>query len=118
MTKFKDLTWPTVVFVAIFASFNIKDSRFFKRFRPVTVKTVLTQQIDSTKTTDSVRFNAFSADYRIYVALKDHIKYFSSSDTVVTVYDTSGKVVVESTSIKDLGDLESLKIKEIIKKKP
>lgn len=117
MTKIKDFIWPAILCVAILLAFKFKGSTLFNRFSSTQMNTALMESIDSTKIIDSMHVSAFTKNYRIQVNINKDIKYYSSADTIVAIYDTSGVGVVKPTSLRSIKGFELARIKEILTRK-
>lgn len=117
MNKKSDWIWPVVVFAAVLCLFNFKDTKLAKLIRPINVSSILTEKIDSIKHVNALNVEAFTVNHRISVNMTNHNKYYSSSDTLITVYDTSGSITIKPIRFEKMKIVDQKIIQEILQKK-
>jgi len=114
--KIKDYALIVIIFVGILGLFKLKNHGLLSKIFPTSVQSVLRDPIDSIKVIDSFRVNAFSRSYRLQFDFPKRAKYYSTGDTSITIFDTSG-IKVRSVELKNIDEPQHSTLLNIIQRK-
>jgi hypothetical protein len=111
--KAKDYALIAVIFVTILALFKLKKLGILRKVFPTSVQSALSTSIDSVRIVDSFHVNAFNKSYRLEFEFPKHVRYYSSGDTSIVIYDTNG-IKVRSAVLKNIDEPERTDLRQII----
>lgn len=112
--KSKDFVVALMAGIIVFSVFALKNSKFLYKLRPETFSEALAENFDSSKNVKPGRVEAFSNLHRVQVDLPLHVKYYSKTDTLVSVFDTLGIQVGKTLSFKQMHDEDQNRVRQIL----
>lgn len=112
--KSKDVLMVALTILVVSVMFSIRNSSILYKIRPQTFSEAILDDFDSTKLTSQRSVEAFSNSHRLHLEMTQNLKYYSKNDTIVSIFDTLGTRVGDTSSYSKLKKSEQKIIRDLL----
>ena len=110
----KDVFIGGVGIIIVFLIFTLRNSKVLYKLKPKTFTEALHEDYDSTIVAKPGMVESFSTEHRVTIEMFPNLKYYSKTDTLVSVFDTLGMQIGKTQSYNQLRSSEKKEIRNIL----